>query len=194
MLNPEADLLRQLKSQRARKRARVPFTPTLFVKIHALVQEYGLGVDFLRQLDEFADDWSPEKLNYDQIKVKKNREVPLFCLATPEKYGLTLAIMEKVNNPYLAFANSPDEILVCNSLFQGNPAIEPQELAGHHFHTLLLCDHAREEVQALAERLREETSGPEGGCRKSRQERLEQLQKFLAGVKDLERQRVDSHV
>jgi hypothetical protein len=193
MLTTEAGLLGQLKSERAQQRAKVPFKRSLFVKIQALVQEYGLEGDFLRQLDEFADNLSPVKLNYDQIPVKKNLDVPLFCLATPERYGLTLAIIEKVNNPYLPFANSPDEILVCHSLFQRHPAIEPQKLAGHHFHTLWLCHHAKEEVQVLAQRLKEETFGPEG-CRKSLQERLEQLQKFLAGVENLDRQRVDNYV
>ncbi len=192
MFIPEAGLLRQLKRERAQKRAKVPFKRTLFVKIHALVQEYGLEGDFLRQIDEFADNLSLEKLKYDQIPVKKNLEVPLFSLATPERYGLIMAIIEKVNNPYLPFANSPAEILACNSLFQRNPAIEPQNLAGHHFHTLLLCHHAQEEVQILTQRLKEETFGP--GGRQSLQERLEQLQKFRASVQNLDPQRVDSYV
>jgi hypothetical protein len=193
MFIPEAALLRQLKRERAQKRAKVPFKRTLFVKIHALVQEYGLEGDFLRKIDEFADNLSLEKPRYDQIPVKRNLEVPLFSLATPERYGLTLAIIEKVNNPYLPFANSPAEILACNSLFQRNPAIAPQTLAGYHFHTLLLCHHAQEEMQVLTQRLKEETFGP-GGRRHSLQERLEQLEKFLASVHKLDPQRVDTHV
>jgi hypothetical protein len=194
MLTLEAGLLKQLQSERARKRAKLPFKPALFGKIQALVQEYGLEEDFLGQIDELTDHRWLEKPKYDRIKVKKNLEVPLFALSTPEEYGLTLAIIEKVNNPYLPFANSPEEILVCNALFQCDPAIEPQKLASHHFHTLLLCCHAEVEVQVLTQRLRGETAGLVGASHKSLQERLGQLQKFLTGVQDLERQRDDSHV
>lgn len=194
MLTLEAGLLKQLQSERARKRAKLPFKPNLFQKILALVRKYGLTEDFIAQMGELTQHRWLEKPQYDRIKVKKNLEVPLFALSTSEEYGLTLAIIEKVNNPYLPFATSPEEILVCNALFQCDPAIEPQKLASHHFHTLLLCCHAEAEVQVLTQRLRGETAGLVGDSRKSLQERLGQLQKFLAGVQDLERQRVPSHV
>jgi len=194
MLTLEAGLLKQLQSERARKRAKPPFKPDLFQKILALVREYGLTEDFLAQIDELTGRRWLEEPRYDRIKVKKNLEVPLFALSTPEEYGLTLAIIEKVNNPYLPFANSPEEILLCPALFQCDPAIEAQKLAGHHFHTLLLCRRAEAEVRVLTQRLRGETAGITETLQNSLQERLGQLQKFLAGVQDLERQRVHSHV
>lgn len=188
MLMPEAELLHRLKSDRGQRQAKLPLQRSLFVRIHVLVQEYGLKEDFLRKIDEFSDHFPWEPLQYDRIPVKENLKLPLFSLATPEKYRLTLAIMEKVNNPYLNFAHSPDEILVCNSLFRRNPAMEPELLAGYHFRTLLLCESAREEVQMITRQQ------GEGAGRRSLQERLDQLQKFLTRVENLGRHRVDSHV
>jgi hypothetical protein len=108
------------------------------VKIHVLVQAYGLGEDFLRKIDEFTDMFPLEKFNHHAVMIKEKLQLPLFDLATPEKYRLTLAIIEKVNNPYLHFAHSPEEILWCTSLFRHHPDIEPERLAAHHFQTLLL--------------------------------------------------------
>jgi hypothetical protein len=194
MPTPEAGLLQDLRKARARQKAKLPFKPDLFQKILALVRKYGLKEDFLAQIDKLSDHRGLEKPQYDRIKVKKRLDAPLFALATPEEYGLTQAIIQKVNNPYLLFANSPEEILVCNVLFQGDPAIEPQKLASLHFHTLLLYRQAEVEAQVLTRRLRGETSEPADASQKFLQERLKQLHQFLAGVQDLERPRKNSHV
>jgi hypothetical protein len=138
MLTPENDLLNHVRRERRIRKAKQPFQRTLFVKIHVLVQAYGLGEDFLKKLDEFTDIFPLEKFNHNAVMIKAQLQLPLFDLATPEKYCLTLAIIEKVNNTYLHFAHSPDEILLCTSLFRHNPDIEAERLAAHHFQTLLL--------------------------------------------------------
>jgi hypothetical protein len=144
MLTPKVDLLISLKRERRNRKAKRPFQRSLFVRINFLVQAYGLGEDFLHKLDEFTDNFSLEKLKHNAVMVKEKLQLPLFDLATPENYRLTMAIIEKVNNPYLHFAHSPDEILLCNPLFRRNPDIEPERLAAYHFQTLLLAGLANE--------------------------------------------------
>jgi hypothetical protein len=146
MPTPEADLLNLLKRERLNRIAKQPLQRSLFVKINALVQTYGLGEDFLHKLDEFTDNFSWEQLPYNADRVKEKLQLPLFALATPEKYHLTMAIIGKVNNPYLHFAHSPDEILLCTPLFRRYPDLEPERLAAHHFQTLLLGDLAGEKT------------------------------------------------
>ncbi|MFZ5447914.1 MAG: hypothetical protein ACOZFS_04670 [Thermodesulfobacteriota bacterium] len=175
----ETGLLRHLKSERSQKKAKLPFKPSLFVKILALVQEYGLEGEFLSQLEKSTNQQWQAEPEYDRIEDKKKLGAPLFALATPAEFALTLAIIDKVNNPYLAFANSPDEILACNSLFRCDPALAPQKLAAHHFQTLLLCHYAEEELQVLTPR----NSKPDAELDESLQKRLEKLRNFLAEVK-----------
>jgi hypothetical protein len=142
MLTPEPDLPTQLKRERLNRKAKQPFQPSLFVKILVLVQTYGLEEDFLNKLVEFIDNFTVEQLKPKTVMIKEKLQLPLFALATPEKYRLTMAIIEKVKNPYLHFALSPDEILLCTPLFRRNPDLEPERLAVHHFQNLLLGDLA----------------------------------------------------
>jgi hypothetical protein len=145
MPTPEADLLHLVKRERRHRKAKQPFQRSLFAKIHVLVQTYGLGEDFLRKLDEFTENVTLEQLQAQAGLVKQERQLPLFALATPENYRLTMAIIEKVNNPYLHFAHSPEEILWCNALFRRHPDLEPERLATTHFQTLLRGVLAAEE-------------------------------------------------
>jgi hypothetical protein len=142
MLTPENELPNHLRRERRTRKAKQPFQPSLFVKIHVLVQTYGLEEDFLNKLDEFTDNFTVDQLKHNTVMIKEKLQLPLFDLATPEKYRLTMAIIEKVNNPYLHFARSPDEILLCTPLFRRNPDLGPERLAAHHFQTLLLGDPA----------------------------------------------------
>jgi hypothetical protein len=134
------DLPDRLRRERLRNPAKQPFQPSLFVRILALVQAYGLREDFLDKLAKFNENFTLEKLQPQTVMVKQKLPLPLFALAPPEIYRLTLAIIETVKNPYLRFAHSPDEILWCRPLFQRNPDIAPELLAAHHFQTLLLGD------------------------------------------------------
>lgn len=143
MLTSETELPRLLKRERGQSQAKQPFQRSLFVRIHALVEKYGLGEDFLSKIDEFTNNFPAAKLASKGAMVKEKLQLPLFALATAEKYVLTMAIIDKVNNPYLHFAHSPEEILLCTTLFQRHPHLEPEKLAAHHFQTLLSGDLAR---------------------------------------------------
>ena len=132
------DLVKHIKSERAQKKIKQPFRCILFARISSLVKEYALGESFLRRLDNIPDHLLSEDLKFDRVKTKEPFEPPLFSLATEEEYRVTMAIMNKVNNPYLHFVNSPDEILLSGPLFRRNPSLGPDKLARYHFETLLL--------------------------------------------------------
>ncbi len=139
-----ADRLRaHIRSARAARRARQPLQRSLFHRIHALVKAYRLGEEFLRALDAYTNGLWQEALESGGVKAKQPFEPPPFSLATEEEYRITTAIIEKVNNPYLRFANAPDEILLCSALYRCNPSLGPEELTRHHFETLLLREWNR---------------------------------------------------
>jgi hypothetical protein len=147
MLTPKADLLHRLKRERLQRKAKEPWQPSLFVRIHALVEKHGLAEDFLKEIDAFNENFSLGTLKSKPAREKEKLQLPLFALATPEKYRLTMAIVAKVNNPYLHFAHSPEEVLLCRPLFRRQPHLTPEQLAGHHFQTLLLGGLAGEKPE-----------------------------------------------
>jgi len=136
------DLLRHLKSERAQKKTKEPFRRALFDRINGLVMKYALGETFLKRLGNFTDDPLRESVEFDRLKAKAHFEPPLFSLSTQEEYRVTMAIMNQVDNRYLHFVNSPDEILMCGPLFSRNPFLGPDQLARYHFETLLLHELA----------------------------------------------------
>ncbi|MEJ2657864.1 MAG: hypothetical protein P8012_11830 [Desulfobacterales bacterium] len=70
-------------------------------------------------------------------------ECPLFSLVSEEEYCLTLSIINKVDNPYLVHAHSPEEILLCKPLYRINPELGPDKLLRYHFETLYLHELAK---------------------------------------------------
>jgi hypothetical protein len=133
------DLLRQIRTGRAERRRKAPFQPTLYTCVSGLVRRYGLDDHFLRRLEnagDFPRDDGPSAI---RPKRKKPYQPPLFSLSTKDEHRVTLAILAKVSNPYLQYATSPDEILVCESLFRQNPSLHPETLVCSHFETLLLA-------------------------------------------------------
>lgn len=143
------DLVKHIKRERAQKKTKQPFGRATFDRVNALVKEYALGEGFLRRLDDFADHVFRENPKFDHVRAKELFEPPLFSLSTEEEYRVTMTIIRRVNNPYLSFVNSPDEILLCGPLFSRNPSLGPDKLAGYHFETLLLDELAKEVGRAV---------------------------------------------
>jgi len=137
------DLLRQIRTGRAEKRTKTPFRRALYTRISGLVRRYGLDEPFLRTLETPGEPHREDGLAAMRLKRKEPYEPPLFSLSTEDEHRVTLAILTRVSNPYLQYATSPDEILVCDSLFRQNPSLHPEKLVCHHFETLLL---AKEDV------------------------------------------------
>jgi hypothetical protein len=142
----EKNLAAQLQRLRREQRARLPFERPLFVTVSAVVEKYGLDAGFLEMIDEVAVN-PPDPPAKDRYpRGKEHLEQPLFALAAREKYGLIMAIMAKVGNPYLAHACSPSEILACRPLYERNPAVAPEKLARFHLLALLWEEMAQTET------------------------------------------------
>ena len=180
------DLPESIRKERARKKRRQPLECTLFERINGLVRAHALGEDFLAMLSDFREEALPENVRFERMK-KRPYAPPLFPLSRPEDFRVTMAILDRGNNPYLRYAASPDEILLSGPLFDRNPRLAPDTLARHHFGTLLIAEIARGEIADLTERMRnalvkggsshEDPSSPE-----SLAERIAGLREFIAGV------------
>ncbi len=137
------DLLKDIKQKRAKQKQKKPFRRDVFNQISGIVKQYGLKESFLSILDNVEDDLSEENLKFRRVRLKTPMESPLFSLATKDEYALTMSIIGKVDNAYLKFANSPEEILLCGSLYRLNPLLTNQKLMRYHFETLLLHERAK---------------------------------------------------
>ena len=186
------DILEQIKSDRAQRKEKKPLRPTLFHRISGLVKEYGLGEGFLEKLSSPEDFLPEQKEESARVRQKQPFRIPLFALAEQKEYVLTLAIIEEINNPYLEFAQSPEEIALSKLLFELNPALEEKKLESCHFETLLLYERAKITAKELAKNIRKQLVPGlekafvenEGLTEDSLEKRLEQLQNFMAEVEE----------
>lgn len=191
------DLLEKIRSERARSKKKKPFRRTLFDKVNAVVREYRLEESFLSKLEvPVPEDYMAEaKVECAQIREKKPIEFPLFSLSAEKEYRLTTEIMHKVDNPYLEFAQSPEEIAISKTLFELNPSLGADQLTRYHFETLLLCERAKKEMQDLAKQgnasrrrkgtgSAKESLGDGGSLPDPLEQRIEQLQSFVKKVED----------
>jgi len=135
--------LQHIKTERSRQRKKKPLKRDVFNQICSLVIEYDLKESFLGDLDNVEDDLPGENLKFNRVKLKTPLESSLFSLATKDEYSLTMSIIGKVDNAYLKFANSPEEILLCGPLYRLNPLLTNQKLMRYHFETLLLHERAK---------------------------------------------------
>jgi len=186
------NLLQQIKSDRAQKKKKEPFRPTLFDRISGLVKEYRLEESFLEKLESPEDFLQEKEAEFARVRKKQPFRIPLFSLSEQKEYSLTLAILDKINNPYLEFAQSPEEIALSKLLFDLNPSFETEKLERYHFETLLLYERAKINIKELAEDIRREM-GPgvekplfenEGLLQDSLEKRMEQLESFIAKVEE----------
>jgi hypothetical protein len=176
MRGRKVDFLTEIRRDRLRKRKRQPFQPTLFARISAVVREYRLREDFVVRLAA-SDLHLP--LDVDRIIPGERQPlvIPLYALVTEDEYRVTRGILEKVSNPYLAFVQSPEDILFSGPLFARNSALPPDRLLRWPFETLLLCELAKEEIQRLL--------AHEGkGASETIQKRMERLEAFAASVEN----------
>ena len=137
------DLLKNIKQKRAKQKQKKPFKRDVFNQISGIVRQYRLTKSFLDILDKVGDYLSAKNLDLTRIRVKAPLDSPLFSLATKDQYSLTMSIISKVDNPYLKFAHSPEEIIWCGPLFRQNPSMDSEKLMRYHFGTLYLHERAK---------------------------------------------------
>ena len=135
--------LQNIRNERARQRKKNPLKRDVFNQICSLVKQYDLKESFLSVLDNVEEDLSGENLKFNRVKLKTPMESSLFSLATKDEYSLTMSIIGKVDNAYLKFANSPEEILLCGPLYRLNSTLGPEKLMRYHFETLFLHERAK---------------------------------------------------
>ena len=136
-------LLQHIRNEQAQQKKKLPFKRNVFNKISGLVHWYRLDDSFLEALDNVVDYLSGENLKLARFRAKVPFEFPLFSLATKEEYNLAMAIIQKIDNPYLQFVQSPEEILLCQPLYRLNPAFTHEQLMQYHFETLFLHERAK---------------------------------------------------
>ncbi|NLI81713.1 MAG: hypothetical protein GX443_08505 [Deltaproteobacteria bacterium] len=137
----------QIKRERAGKKFRRPFVPSLFTIVAGIVQRYGLDQNFPRKLDNLAGLPTTSLFPTKESLFKPPRAHALFALVTEREYRIAEAILQRIRNPYLQFARSPDEILACNPLFTLNPSLDAERLLNHHFMYLLTQELQRRGTQ-----------------------------------------------
>jgi hypothetical protein len=137
------ELLDHIKYKRAKLRQKKPIRRDVFNQISHIVRQYGLKESFLGILDKVEDHPGEKNDKIPRIRMKTPIVNPLFSLVAEEEYYLTLAIINKVDNPYLVFAHTPQEILFCKLLYRMNTELSPKKLMRYHFETLFFHEHAK---------------------------------------------------
>ncbi|MGD2028796.1 MAG: hypothetical protein PVG86_02570 [Desulfobacterales bacterium] len=157
------NLLEDIRHKRTRKRKKHPFERKVFTQISALIRWYGMDENFLKKLDHVENDLSIEKMDFIRVKAKKPVDFPLFSLSPRDEYDLTRAILRKVNNPYVSFAHSPEEILLSGVLYRMNAQLRPEALKRYDFETLLMVEHAKNVLKDSANQAAEVDNTPDTG-------------------------------
>ena len=132
------DLKDSLRRQRLRGREKEPFSPSLFSHVGGLVRRHHLGVVFCRRLGIMTAEDAEELARSRRADAKVPYEPPLFFLATPEEYQVIQEILSYVDNPYLVWSHSPEEMLLSQPLWRQRPGLDPEDLAQRHFAALFL--------------------------------------------------------
>ncbi len=127
-----------VRQSRVRGRAKEPFSPSLFSRLGGLVRRHHLGEAFCRLLEILAAERAEKLAQRLRSEAKPPYEPPLFFLATPEEYRVIQEIISVLDNPYLAWAQNPEEILLSQPLWRRRPGLSPEVLASHHFAELFL--------------------------------------------------------
>jgi len=130
------DLKDSLRQDRARGKKKEPFSPSLFSHIGGLVRRHHLGGAFYRLIGPMTAKGIETLIRAYRAEAKPPYEAPLFFLATPEEYQLIHQVLTALDTPYLAWAQSPEEILLALPLWQRRPGLDPEALAGRHFAAL----------------------------------------------------------
>jgi len=131
------DLKDSLRRERVRGREKDPFPPSRFSHVGGLVRRYQLGEAFCRLLKAMTEEGAKKLARAGQSDAKVSYEPPLFFLATQEEYQVIQEILSKLDNPYLARAHSPEEILLSGPLYAKHPGLAPEVLTSRHFAALL---------------------------------------------------------
>lgn len=142
-------LLERIRKDRGQRKVKQTLKSTRFARIGWIVREYALGMEILTEADRFIGTSLRQKLAIPRVRMKKRFAPPPFVVLTKEEYAIATSIMKKIDNPYLDFVSSPEEVVLAGPLYRRNPSLSIARLHQYHFETLLLYELAREEVRGL---------------------------------------------
>jgi hypothetical protein len=193
------DLLKYIRSDRAQRKEKKPFRPTLFARISALVQKHDLTEHFLVSLENPEGLLVERKTEVARIRKKEPFGLPLFSLCGEQHYRLAMEIIQRINNPYLEHASAPEEIALSKPLYDLNPSVGIERLKRYHFETLMHYELTSREVKDLEVKVAtvRQKLGAESGSEAQQRElstlsflvkRMELLQTFIARVAEFETQ------
>jgi hypothetical protein len=187
------DLVTHIKVDRARQRRKRPHIRDLLVTVSCIVKANGLDIDFLGLIQDSENLLSRIRTGPNQVKTKPVFEFPPFSLVSEKDFELALEIVGRLDNPYLKYAHSPEEMLLSAPLFRADPDLMADVLLIYDLETLLLRAWAKEEVGHLERGLENSTEMPvrpeDGEEAEDREpnpgflkQRKEQLLNFIAKV------------
>ena len=193
------DLLKYIRSDRAQRKEKKPFRPTLFARVSALVEEYELTEDFLERLESPEGFFAERKTEVARIRKKVPFDFPLFSLCGEQHYRLAMEIIHRINNPYLEHASAPEEIALSKLLYDLNPSVGIERLEHYHFETLMQYELTSRELKDLERKCAtvRQKLGAESSSEAQQRElstltslvkRMELLQTFIARVAEFETQ------
>jgi len=132
------DLKDSLRRDRIQGKEKAPFPRPLFAHVGGLVRQHRLGDNFCKDIKQMTATKIEGLVRSNRDTPKALYEPPLFFLATPGEYGVIKEILAEADNPYLAWAACPEEILLSGPLFARYPELASETLATHHFAALFV--------------------------------------------------------
>jgi hypothetical protein len=141
-------LVHQIKREHARRKAKRLYRRTAHAAVGAIADRYGLPEDFVEK-PHVPPVPAGSSFISGPFKEKKSLDAVPFFLADQKQHMVTKRIAEAADNPYLAFAHSPEEIILSKFLLEMNPGIGPDLLDRRHFETLILAELAKRRINEL---------------------------------------------
>lgn len=127
-------LRESIRKQRERERTPQVFAPDAFTRVAAILKAFGLdGETFLKRLDEEPVSWTVARALAQGWAKKAPVPLPPFALVDPESFPALEAVVSRVQSPYLPWAESPEDLLLCRPLYALRPTIAPPRLARYSF-------------------------------------------------------------
>ncbi len=123
-----------IRRQRERERTPEVFAPDDFTRVAAILKAFGLdGETFLKRLDEEPVSRTVARALGQGWTRKTPMRFPPFALVAPESFAVLEAVVSRVQSPYLPWAESPEDLLLCRPLYALHPTIAPPRLARYTF-------------------------------------------------------------
>jgi hypothetical protein len=123
-----------IRKQREKGKTPEVFQPDAFTRVAAVLMAFRVdGKEFLKRLDEEpASETAACALARGALR-KTPVAVPLFALVAPELYAVVETITARVDGPYLGWAESPEDLLLCRPLYAVHPGIPPRLLSRYAY-------------------------------------------------------------